>query len=285
MCVPSAELWATRRRIEKMVKAQEGKHKDLVKFITHQTCISPVQIYKLVASLEIKKKILVNENFTEEPQPTILAEALSATDPVAMATQAIEGEWTAKQVREEVTKQKEVSTQKSLPKETQYDLIVADPPWEYDYSLSDSREIENQYPTMETSAIKRLPIKALCHADCTLFLWATSPKLEEALSVLNAWGVTYKTCAVWDKQKIGMGYYFRQQHELILVGTKREPSLPAPADRPSSVFQSPRQTHSEKPDMFYDLIETMYPRAKKLELFARKQREGFHVWGNEVLAL
>ncbi len=90
-----------------MVKAQEGKRKDLVKFIAHQTCISPVQIYKLVASLELKKKILVNENMPEEPQPSILVESLTAPDPVAMATKAIEEEWTAKKVREEVAKQSE----------------------------------------------------------------------------------------------------------------------------------------------------------------------------------
>ena len=93
-----------------MVKAQEGKRKDLVKFITHQTCISPSQIYRLVQVLELKKEIRVNTNFVEEPQPTILVEALPAQDPVALATQAIEEDWTAKQVREEVAKQREVST-------------------------------------------------------------------------------------------------------------------------------------------------------------------------------
>lgn len=90
-----------------MVKAQEGKRKDLVKFITHQTCISPSQIYRLVQVLELKKEIRVNTNFVEEPQPTILQESLNSPDPLAMATQAIEEEWTVKQVREEVAKQSE----------------------------------------------------------------------------------------------------------------------------------------------------------------------------------
>jgi hypothetical protein len=135
-----------------MVSAHEGKHKDLVKFIAHQTCISPGHISKLVRVVKLKDEISVNADFPEEPQPTILHEALSAPDPLAMATQAIEEEWTAKEVREEVAKQKEARTRKSLPKENQYDLIVADPPWEYDYSLSDSRDIETQYPTMDTQA-------------------------------------------------------------------------------------------------------------------------------------
>ena len=87
------------RRIERMVQSHEGKHKDLVKFITHQTCISPNQIGRLLRTVKLKEEICVNAHFTEEPQPTILVEALSAPDPVAMATQAIEEEWTVKQVR------------------------------------------------------------------------------------------------------------------------------------------------------------------------------------------
>ena len=138
--------------IERMVAAHEGKHKDLVKFIAHQTCISPGHISKLVRVLKLKDEISVNADFPEEPQPTILHEALGAPDPVALATQAIEEEWTAKEVRQEVSKQKEAATKKSLPKTEQYHLIVADPPWQYEHSISDSRDIENQYPTMDTTA-------------------------------------------------------------------------------------------------------------------------------------
>ena len=74
----------------------------LVKFIAHQTCISPMQIRKLVRVLELKT--IVIDRFSEEPQPSILAEALTAPDPEALAIQAIEEGWTAKQVREEVAK-------------------------------------------------------------------------------------------------------------------------------------------------------------------------------------
>jgi len=137
-----------------MVQAHEGKHKDLVKFISHQTCINPIQIRQLIRVLDLKEKICVNTSFQEEPQPTILVEALPAPDPVAMATQAIEEEWTAKEVRAEVAKQKEVVTRKSLPKGNQYDLIVADPPWEYEHSISESRDIENQIPMAPTIMIK-----------------------------------------------------------------------------------------------------------------------------------
>ena len=104
--------------------------------------------------------------------------------------------------------------------EKTYPLVYADPPWQYEHSVSQSRDIENQYPTMTLEQICDLPVSELSAQDAILFLWATSPKLEESMRVIESWGFMYRTCAVWDKQKIGMGYYFRQQHELLLVATK-----------------------------------------------------------------
>jgi hypothetical protein len=97
------------RRIERMVQAHEGKKQDLVKFIAHQTCISPSQIYRLVQVVNLKKEIRDIAKTEEEPQPSILIESLTAPNPIAMATKAIEEEWTAKEVRQEVAKQKEAA--------------------------------------------------------------------------------------------------------------------------------------------------------------------------------
>lgn len=163
-----------------------------------------------------------------------------------------------------------------------YPVIYADPPWRYEHSVSGSREIENQYPTMTLDEIKALRIPA--QDDAVLFLWATSPKLLEAMEVLEAWGFLYRTCAVWDKEKIGMGYYFRQQHELLLVATRGSLPTPEPRNRVSSVFRTPRAEHSEKPECVYEALEAMYPRMPKLELFARKARAGWEAWGNVDLA-
>jgi 16S rRNA G966 N2-methylase RsmD len=124
-----------------------------------------------------------------------------------------------------------------LPQE-RFDVIYADPPWEYEFSVSERREIENQYPTMTLEEIKQLEIPAADNA--VLFLWAPPPKLPEALEVMRAWGFRYVTCAVWDKEKIGMGYWFRQQHELLLVGVKGNFSPPPPDKRFPSVIRSPR---------------------------------------------
>jgi len=165
-----------------------------------------------------------------------------------------------------------------------YPVIYADPPWRYEHIETESRAIENQYPTMALDEIKALDLDAIALDDCVLFMWATSPKLGEAFDVLKAWGFDYRTCAVWDKQKIGMGYYFRQQHELLLVAVRGQPMTPAPADRPSSVLSFPRGEHSAKPVEVYELIEAMYPELPKLEMFCRSPRKGWGAWGNQAAA-
>ena len=164
-----------------------------------------------------------------------------------------------------------------------YPVIYVDPPWRYEHAESESRAIENQYPTMSLDEIKEMEIGSIAFNDCILFMWATSPKLAEAFEVLQAWGFSYRTCAVWDKQKSGMGYYFRQQHELLLVAVRGNPPTPSPADRPSSVFSYPRGQHSAKPHEVYELIEAMYPTLPKLEMFCRSPRTGWGVWGNQSI--
>ena len=162
-----------------------------------------------------------------------------------------------------------------------YTVILADPPWRYDYAQSDSRAVENQYPTMDLGGICALPFGSLIADDAILFIWATSPKLAESMQVVEAWGFTYRTCAVWVKDKIGMGYYFRQRHELLLIATRGDIKAPAPADRPDSVIEAPRGQHSAKPEIVHAVINRMYPGHRKIELFARRPVAGWDVWGNE----
>lgn len=173
---------------------------------------------------------------------------------------------------------------KALSSTVKYPLVLADPPWRYEHVKTDNRAIENHYPTMDLEEIKSLQISEITQEDCVLFMWATSPKLAESLEVIKAWGFEYRTCAVWDKEKIGMGYYFRQQHELLLVAVKGSVPTPKPSDRVSSVIRSVRQEHSKKPDVFYEIIEDMYPELPKIELFCRSPRKGWQSWGNQANA-
>jgi len=161
-----------------------------------------------------------------------------------------------------------------------YQIIYADPPWNYRHCASKSRRIENQYPTMSLQEIQNLTIPTA--PNCVLYLWATAPKLSEAMSVLVSWGFDYRTCAIWDKEIIGMGYWFRGQHELLLVGVKGNFSPPPQSMRISSVYKERRTKHSKKPDAIREFIQQWYPDENKIELFARERFEGWDAWGNEV---
>lgn len=162
-----------------------------------------------------------------------------------------------------------------------FNVIYADPPWRYEFVPADNRAIENHYPTMELDDICKLPVHEIAADDCMLFLWATSPKLAEAMQVIEAWGFTYRTCAVWVKNQIGNGHYFRQRHELLLLAKRGELRSPEPANRPDSVIEAPRADHSAKPHEVYALIERMYPEYPKVELFSRNLRAGWKGWGNQ----
>lgn len=163
-----------------------------------------------------------------------------------------------------------------------FSVIYADPPWRYEHIESESRAIENQYPTMSLDEICAMPVQDICADDCVLFLWATSPKLAEAMRVIEFWGFDYRTSMVWVKDKIGMGYYARQRHELLLIAKRGNPVTPEPSARPDSVVESERTEHSRKPEIFYDLIERMYPEFPRVELFCRTPRPGWRVWGNQA---
>jgi len=167
-----------------------------------------------------------------------------------------------------------------LPVGINYSIIYADPPWKYDFSETISRKIEQKYPTMDLNKLKKMLIPS--DRNALLFLWATAPKLREALEVMDVWGFEYKTHAIWDKERIGMGYWFRGQHELLLIGVRGDFSPPKEKQRVSSVIRIPRGKHSEKPNKIRELIDGWYPEHKKIELFARTRYKDWDVWGNEA---
>jgi len=159
-----------------------------------------------------------------------------------------------------------------------YAVIYADPPWQYDNSgLKTSAE--NQYPTMPLEDICGLPIADLVSDTSVLFLWATNPLLPEALKVVESWGFTYKTNLVWIKGSgAGIGWFEKSAHEILIIAVRK--NTPHPDERPVSYFEAQRTIHSQKPEIAYRIIESMYP-GNKLELFARNSREGWDLWGNE----
>ena len=161
-----------------------------------------------------------------------------------------------------------------------YGVILAAPwRWEpYSRETGTDRAADNRYQTMDTDAIKALKVPAA--DDCVLFLWATIPMLPQALEVMAAWGFTYKSQFVWVKDKAGTGYWAREQHELLLIGTRGNIPVPAPGERYNSVIEAPCGQHSEKPAIVYDMIDGMFPTLPRLEMFARGATLGWDRWDN-----
>lgn len=171
------------------------------------------------------------------------------------------------------------------PTGKKYSLIYADPPWMYDGGkpLSDKYgDVQKHYPPMETIDICNLPVNELSNKDCVLFLWATAPKLPEALEVMKAWGFQYKTCIVWDKVKHNFGFYFSVRHELLLIGGIGRSTPDNTSELHDSVISIERsKIHSEKPEYFRELLSKMY-KGDKIELFARVKSQNWDVWGNQA---
>jgi N6-adenosine-specific RNA methylase IME4 len=240
------------------------------------------------SAIEDRKTDLVALSRLPEPEQMIVVERLKSAatveelhSEILKLSSEIRSKKTEKRRKDRNQRNIEISkNNRDLGKET-YSVILADPPWEYNHTETESRAIENQYPTMSLDDICKLPVKSICNPDAVLFMWVTSPKLEEGLRVLREWGFTYKTCAVWTKDKIGMGYWFRQQHELLLVGTIGNIPPPTPSNRVSSLFAGKRTNHSAKPASAYEAIESMFPGMSRIELFCRTPREGWGAWGNQ----
>jgi N6-adenosine-specific RNA methylase IME4 len=169
---------------------------------------------------------------------------------------------------------------KPIP-EGKFSIIYADPPWKFESSSSSTRAVENHYPTLELEKIKEIKVPA--DDNAILFLWTPALEIEGALEVMKAWGFSYRTNMVWVKDKIGLGFYVRMKHEFLLIGIKGEGiGTPLPENRSESVIFAERTEHSKKPDIFYEIIEKMYPKHSRIELFARSKREGWEAWGNEI---
>jgi N6-adenosine-specific RNA methylase IME4 len=164
-----------------------------------------------------------------------------------------------------------------------YSVISADPPWRFEPRSRDTgmdRSADNHFPTMTVERICEMKVPAA--DDAVLFLWATVPMLPEALDVMKAWGFTYRSHCVWKKDRVGMGFWFRNIHELLLVGTRGAIPAPAPGTQYLSVIEAAVRKHSEKPDVFAEMIKELFPSSPALEMFARNPRRGWEVWGNEV---
>lgn len=162
-----------------------------------------------------------------------------------------------------------------------YRVLYADPPWSYGNTQPDYHpEQRDHYPVMSLEELCAMPIKDIAMDNAVLFLWVTSPILEESFQLIKAWGFQYKASFVWDKVKHNMGHYNSVRHEFLLICTRGscQPDVRKLFD---SVVSEERTEHSRKPELFYKIIETLYTSGPYLELFARYKRDGWAAYGNE----
>lgn len=164
-----------------------------------------------------------------------------------------------------------------------YRIIYADPPWKYGDNLVDGYgPAINHYQLMTIPELSALPVKGLAGEDAVLFLWVTSPLLDECFEVIQAWGFEYKTSFIWDKVRHNYGHYNSVRHELLLVCTRGScpPDVPELFDSVQTIERT--EIHSQKPMEFRTIIDTLYPNGKRIELFARELIPGWETWGNEL---
>lgn len=164
-----------------------------------------------------------------------------------------------------------------------YSIIYADPPWKYsDNGMDNYGPAERHYEALSIADLCALPVSDMAMDNAALFMWVTSPMLEEAFKVVRAWGFSYRTSFVWDKVKHNFGHYNSVRHEFLLVCVRGSytPQVGKLFDSVQSIERT--DTHSQKPEEFRQIIETLYPQASKIELFARQRANGWESWGNEL---
>ncbi len=175
-----------------------------------------------------------------------------------------------------------------------FNVVVADCPWQFGDKLPGIRGAESHYSCMSTVDLMELQLPPIAD-DAILFQWYVASMLEDAIAVTNAWGFTIKTQMIWVKTKngvvddtveetdlaFGMGRSVRAAHEGCLIATRGKYTKLITSKSVRSVFFAPRGEHSEKPDKFFELVETMTS-GERLELFARKVRFGWTTLGNEI---
>lgn len=183
-----------------------------------------------------------------------------------------------------------------------FDVLVVDPPWAYGSSTGRGRTAERHYETLGSdgrevnrrtgagieSIISTTPVRDWASPNAQLYLWTTNPKLPFAFAVMAAWGFTYKTTLTWVKTKAdgslhrgGMGFFYRGATEHVLLGIRGRYPIPPELREPNVIF-APTGEHSEKPDEFYQLVERVTPGARRIDVYARKARRDWALWGLEA---
>jgi len=192
------------------------------------------------------------------------------------------GETTVKQEYKKIKleeQKKEVEKLKSIVGE--YDVLVIDPPWSYEEGFDTYDEKGHRgttdYPVMKLGELRKLKLPMA--KNCVVWLWVTNSMFKEAIELTDHWGLERKTILTWDKQNMGVGHYLRNITEHCILCFKGKPYFKNTTW--TTLISEKRTTHSTKPEIFYKLVEDTCT-GRKLDYFARKKRDGWDVYGNEI---
>ena len=174
---------------------------------------------------------------------------------------------------------------------SKFEIIYCDPPWDYKGQKQhtgsggiDSGGAIEHYSTVKLKDLKKLNVQSITADNALIFMWVTSPHLDQGIELMTAWGFKYTTIGfIWDKVRVNPGYYTMSQCEICIIGKKGKIPSPRGARNVRQYIKSKRTKHSEKPLEVQHRITHMFPVQNKIELFARRASvKGWSFWGNEV---
>jgi len=212
---------------------------------------------------------------------------LEPEEQIEVAKQSVDGEMNVNRAITEIKRKQaiqrleNIEVKESKAIEGVYDVIVIDPPWPMKKIERDvaPNQVEFEYPTMTIDEIKALEIP--CADDCHVWLWATQKYLPDAFDILKIWGMKYVCTFVWHKpggfQPFGLPQY---NAEFALYARRGSPEFIDFKDF-KLCFDAPRAGHSEKPELFYDLVRRVTV-GRRLDMFNRRAIGGFDSWGKEA---
>ncbi|WFD44686.1 mRNA (2'-O-methyladenosine-N(6)-)-methyltransferase [Malassezia psittaci] len=180
----------------------------------------------------------------------------------------------------------------------EFDVIVADPPWDIHMSLP--------YGTLSDEQMYALQIPQL-QKQGLLFLWVTGRAMELGRALLKHWGYLRMDELVWIKinqlhrliRTGRTGHWLNHTKEHCLVGYKSPSLSQTDAPTPGMYLPLPESMHpglgndvivapvrdtSRKPDELYTMIEKMCPGGRFIELFGRQHnvRPKWLTLGNQL---
>jgi N6-adenosine-specific RNA methylase IME4 len=188
-------------------------------------------------------------------------------------------------------RERELGKKQLAAPEAKYGVIVEDFEWDHETRSDRGRDraAENHYPVSRDAhtaqeIVERTKDRFACAAaDCVCFMWTPLQHVAIAIDVMRLRGFEYRSQYAWGKDKIGLGYWSREKHEILLIGVKGDIACPAPGTQWDSLILAPRGAHSAKPECFLEMIEHYFPTLPKIELNRRgPPRTGWNAWGNEA---